>query len=55
MEDYRADYDYQMDSITAQLNFINQHDMVGAYALDEFKRHFIQKSMLIFLWIHRLR
>lgn len=25
MEDYRADYDYQMDSITAQLNFINQH------------------------------
>ena len=44
MEDYRADYDYQMDSITAQLNFINQHDMLGAYALDEFKRHFHTKK-----------
>ena len=44
MEAYRPDYEYQVDSIAAQVNLINHQHMVGAYALDEFQEHFNSKK-----------
>lgn len=44
MAAYRADYEYQVDSISAQINLINHQNMIGAYALDEFQEHFNSKK-----------
>lgn len=35
--------DFMIDSIAAQLELINNHDMVGTYSLEEFKLHFNRK------------
>lgn len=40
IDNYRADYEYQINSISPQLELINKHNMLGAYSLDEFKLHF---------------
>lgn len=37
---YRADYEYQINSISPQLELIDKHNMLGAYSIDEFKFHF---------------
>lgn len=37
---FRADYEYQINSISPQLELINKQNILGAYSLDEFKLHF---------------
>ena len=33
-----------IDSMTAQLEMINKHDMIGAYSIEEFRIHFNKKK-----------
>ena len=36
--------EFMIDSMTAQLEMINKHDMIGSYSIEEFRMHFNKKK-----------